>query len=1377
MYFSIRYPIRRAAAVCAKVPRAAAPRPLPTSLPPPAPAAAAGDLDLCRVLINPRITRCAPRAPGTGIDVSTDSCGEEPLVGFCPGATNIRCCPPKPSAATTAGNRCLRGQPGKCIDTHRWRCDGADALIGFCPGASHVRCCPTSASVPSDGGGSDGTDGYADAGAGDDGAGGGADAGHVTCNGGAGFCIDVDTHTCRGAATLTGLCPGDTSVRCCPTGSAAPATSYAYDDDGDGGAERPGGPPSPSTSAGTAAECSAGQAGACIDVDTRECSVATIRFKCAGPTNIRCCPSAAHRPIDPGAPAYTYDDPGSDGAGGPGPMCGTSGTKGSCVDRTTFSCSSATFVTGKCPGAVHVLCCPAPARPMARAPEAYEAYEEEVVGGGDAGQPGVGSACLSGEPGRCIDVNQRACVGGSVKSGFCPGGTNVRCCSSGESEALGSAGDAAPSPPSPAYGYADTDGAATAACLHGQAGRCIDTRSHGCAEGGSVLVGFCAGPAHIRCCTSGVTDATAATSAPPATTVAAAASTAGPKGDPECSAGVAGVCVDVNAYACSERTLVGACAGPAHIRCCPSGVSSPRGTDDDNEASEPVMADATGCNPGALIAPHEGLRKCVYKDNQGFRTIGIGFNLDQGGTFPRQFITEIGADFDAVLAGEACLTEAQVQAVFTHTVSIAEASARAIVSSYDGLCCGVREVMVDLAFNMGAPTFRTFKTLVGLVDAGEYEEAGEDLKRTKYCAQVGPRCTHNANLIAAGCRGAGSAGADKPGAAEVDQPLGRMLPALTTPGVVQSDKCLGANKWWDESRQNCYRCGSCEGNHTHMLSPCSSHSDTVCHTCPDGYYFEAAKFERDPDRDFVIRDFACHRCDSHTAGCVTWGSEKSRDMSLREWTLRHPNWIERKFCGSSVCAGKYVGEWTCAQLQPYWRKYGYDGKPVDTVDAGCAEHDLNFGPGATHESLCRAHQRLARVAFNGIPAFAAALVYSGMKMKLRIDDCPWGVKLDAYDEDVKPIFDKTGYNEPWERPTTLPASDDDDLGAALASTEWEDCIKKVEGGWTRDRCVKQKTFSPTAYPTEAARLIDWLNPFSYFPMSPSTVLYLSTHCNATHPEGCPEGLPPPPQFECPASSYEISLGGPSDGTTDLSADALAGITVPACACDANHLCAGSDCFFGLAGDPRSVFDPDMCPDCTCSKCPADHVQAGGRCVPVGSGAADDAAAARPELPGAQGAATTADAESAAGAKGGGSKGNSAHRTTVAVACIALAVVVAVVVGTAVVRRRRRGSRRARRRLQFSNVAVTNGSDPKGPAAAMAAVGSTIKKQKSVVLRQTGVKYVIPTGPLTTGATNPGFHLEGQIVYASSGNDDSAVPQPSGAPSRDGGALAVESSSV
>ena len=183
----------------------------------------------------------------------------------------------------------------------------------------------------------------------------------------------------------------------------------------------------------------------------------------------------------------------------------------------------------------------------------------------------VGAAeheCKFGQDGICIDTGRFACHGGQIKTGYCAGAYNVKCCTSG----VGSPKrPTAPTPVPTATRKASTVSAALPnACMYGQTGTCINTNTHAC-RGANVRTGFCSGADHIRCCPSGQAGVKPATTITPVTRT-----TKRPlgtpllplRGDAACMNGQPGSCIDTHTHTCvGSAVKVGFCVGSWNIRC------------------------------------------------------------------------------------------------------------------------------------------------------------------------------------------------------------------------------------------------------------------------------------------------------------------------------------------------------------------------------------------------------------------------------------------------------------------------------------------------------------------------------------------------------------------------------------------------------------------------------------------------------------------------------------------------------------------------------------------------------------------------------------------------------------------------------------------
>eukprot|EP01029_Cantina_marsupialis_P026906 TRINITY_DN7377_c0_g1_i1.p1 TRINITY_DN7377_c0_g1~~TRINITY_DN7377_c0_g1_i1.p1 ORF type:complete len:178 (+),score=35.59 TRINITY_DN7377_c0_g1_i1:34-567(+) len=151
----------------------------------------------------------------------------------------------------------------------------------------------------------------------------------------------------------------------------------------------------------------------------------------------------------------------------------------------------------------------------------------------------------------------------------------------------------------------------------------------------------------------------------------------------------------------------------------------------------------------ALIARHEGTRKCVYKDSRGIKTIGIGFNLEQGGA--KSMVERCGADYSSVLAGRKCLTTTEINCLFDYTYNQHAAGAKKNISSFSSQCCNVQMVLVDLDFNLGTYGLSLFHHFIADINAKSYNAAGNELTSSRWCRQVGNRCRDDVSRIKNGC--------------------------------------------------------------------------------------------------------------------------------------------------------------------------------------------------------------------------------------------------------------------------------------------------------------------------------------------------------------------------------------------------------------------------------------------------------------------------------------------------------------------------------------------------------------------------------------------------------------------------------------------------
>lgn len=124
--------------------------------------------------------------------------------------------------------------------------------------------------------------------------------------------------------------------------------------------------------------------------------------------------------------------------------------------------------------------------------------------------------------------------------------------------------------------------------------------------------------------------------------------------------------------------------------------------------------------PNLLIAlsAEEGLRLVAYQDTMGIWTIGYGHAHVSPGT---------------VWTKDQALAQLQLD------INTTEAALNSELSWWSSLSETRQDVIVNMAFNLGVHKLLSFNTFLGLVKAGNYGAAADDLAQTAWDKQVGHR--------------------------------------------------------------------------------------------------------------------------------------------------------------------------------------------------------------------------------------------------------------------------------------------------------------------------------------------------------------------------------------------------------------------------------------------------------------------------------------------------------------------------------------------------------------------------------------------------------------------------------------------------------------
>ena len=129
------------------------------------------------------------------------------------------------------------------------------------------------------------------------------------------------------------------------------------------------------------------------------------------------------------------------------------------------------------------------------------------------------------------------------------------------------------------------------------------------------------------------------------------------------------------------------------------------------------------------LVRHEGLRLKPYRDTAGKLTLGVGRNLDGVG-----------------------ISEAEAFALLAADVARAGAGLDARLPWWRGLDPVRRDVLVDMAFNMGVETLCGFVSTLAAVQERRFGGAADGMLRSAWAGQVKGRATELAAMMRTGVR-------------------------------------------------------------------------------------------------------------------------------------------------------------------------------------------------------------------------------------------------------------------------------------------------------------------------------------------------------------------------------------------------------------------------------------------------------------------------------------------------------------------------------------------------------------------------------------------------------------------------------------------------
>lgn len=128
-----------------------------------------------------------------------------------------------------------------------------------------------------------------------------------------------------------------------------------------------------------------------------------------------------------------------------------------------------------------------------------------------------------------------------------------------------------------------------------------------------------------------------------------------------------------------------------------------------------------------MLKRHEGFRQFPYKCPAGKLTIGYGTNLENRG-----------------------VSEEEAEYLLLNDLERLTKILRERIPSWHKLSIVRRDVLVDMAYNLGINGLFSFKKMFMYLGMDDYNKAGDEMMHSKWAMQVGKRALELAELMRRG---------------------------------------------------------------------------------------------------------------------------------------------------------------------------------------------------------------------------------------------------------------------------------------------------------------------------------------------------------------------------------------------------------------------------------------------------------------------------------------------------------------------------------------------------------------------------------------------------------------------------------------------------
>jgi lysozyme len=142
-----------------------------------------------------------------------------------------------------------------------------------------------------------------------------------------------------------------------------------------------------------------------------------------------------------------------------------------------------------------------------------------------------------------------------------------------------------------------------------------------------------------------------------------------------------------------------------------------------------------------LLKQHEGIRRKPYKCSMGFKTIGVGWNIDAN-PLPLEIADHLKVH------GE--ITDAMVDNLLSISVGHATADCRDLFPTFDEFSDRRKMALIDFTFQLGKKGVSRFVNSVACINTGRWDDAAENMLLSAWARQTPNRAADIIQMIQEG---------------------------------------------------------------------------------------------------------------------------------------------------------------------------------------------------------------------------------------------------------------------------------------------------------------------------------------------------------------------------------------------------------------------------------------------------------------------------------------------------------------------------------------------------------------------------------------------------------------------------------------------------